>query len=44
MSLDKGEVSKFSTKKYINGKRSTKDELIGVDNNTDKIICSIDYI
>ena len=41
ISLDKGSVSKLSTKQKINGKSSTEGKLIGVDSNMSQILWSI---
>ena len=40
MSLDKGVVTSFSTKQKINGKSSTEEELIGVDDAMPKVLRS----
>ena len=41
ISLDKGSVSKLSTKQKINGKSSTEGKLIGVDGAMSQILWSI---
>ena len=38
MYLGNGEVTRLSTKKRINGKRFTEDELIGMDDTTENIL------
>ena len=40
MSLGKGAVTSFSTKQKINGKSSTEEELIGVDDAMPKVLRS----